>query len=258
MSDDTTYRDYVASEKFGKAYARYQRRYASSIRESDRVILGHVGDVVSSTGRDDLALLDIGCSTGNLLLHLRHAYPRLRLVGGDIGIGSLESCRANPDLGGVEFREMDVLRLDEREAYDIVTVNAVFPLFDDEEFESALTNVASVLRPGGVMIVFDWFHPWEQDLTIVEKTPFRPLGLKIRFRPYSLVRRVLGHAGFGQDPMFAPFAIPIDLPRGQTFGDNADGFEDLNSYTIQTATGERMLFRGTLFQPWCHMVAHKA
>ena len=63
-------------------------------------------------------------------------------------------------------------------------------------------------------------------------------------------------SGF-DDVQFAPFEIPIDLPRGRTVGDNESGFEDLNSYTVRSEAGDRLLFRGTLFQPWCHLIARK-
>jgi hypothetical protein len=49
----------------------------------------------------------------------------------------------------------------------------------------------------------------------------------------------------------------MDLARGSVYKDGESGFEDLNSYTVKTETGDRLLFRGALYQPWCHMIAHK-
>jgi SAM-dependent methyltransferase len=121
-------------------------------------------------------------------------------------------------------------------------------LFRQPEFERSLASLAKALKPGGRFLAFDWFHPYEQELAIFEKSATHPEGLLIHARPYSLVEKALAKAGFG-DVAFRPFAIPIDLeqPRKPT---------DMRSYTVP-ADGRRLLFRGALFQPWCHLVARK-
>jgi hypothetical protein len=49
---------------------------------------------------------------------------------------------------------------------------------------------------------------------------------------------------------FWPFEVPIDLPK-------FEHKEDVITYTRKDEHGELMTFRGTLYQPWCHMVAQK-
>ncbi|MDP2323911.1 MAG: hypothetical protein Q8N51_07775, partial [Gammaproteobacteria bacterium] len=68
MSKETSYGHYVTDEAFLRDYNAYQAKYAENIRESDKVLLRLVSDIVSRAGAASLSLLDIGCSTGNLLL----------------------------------------------------------------------------------------------------------------------------------------------------------------------------------------------
>ncbi len=246
MSGTASYLDYVGDKKFMSDYADYQQRYAENIRESDRAILDLVRPLVGKSD-EQLKLIDIGCSTGNLLLHLKHAFPDLALVGGEMPDSILEANRSNSSLAGIEFVYTDLINLELEAAYDIATINAVFYLFDDDQYRQALKNVRRALRPGGTMILFDFFHSFEQDLAILEKSSSHPEGITLHFRPSSQVRQMMSEAGFG-DVQFHPFEIPIDLE-----GD--PNSPDLISYTQKREDGQRMLFRGTLFQPWCHCQA---
>ena len=38
---------------------------------------------------------------------------------------------------------------------------------------------------------------------------------------------------------------------------NMSLFSELNSYTIKSENGERLVFRGSLYQPWCHICARR-
>ena len=237
------YERYVKDEKFLAGYNEYQSKYANEMRESDRVILGLIAD----HGRG-ASLLDIGCSTGNLLRHIKRAFPSLALTGGDLAESSLTIARADTELTGVEFKRIDMLDIEGK--FDIITGHAVTYLLEWPEFERAIASIAKALSPGGVFISFEWMHPFEdQDLAITEVTPSHPDGLTIYSRPYMKVSRVLDKSGL-TDVDFHPFSIPLDLPLPGYRGDPI-------SYTIKDETGNRMCMRGALFQPWCHMTAIK-
>ena len=60
---------------------------------------------------------------------------------------------------------------------------------------------------------------------------------------------MLEESGLG-NASFEPFSIQIDLPRPEISG-------PIYTYTVRTDEGDRLQFRGTLFQPWCHLVANK-
>lgn len=242
-----SYREYVADDEFQSDYAAYQQRWASEVRQSDRVLIELVRELAAQADRP-LRVLDVGCSTGNLLLHLKHEVPGLELVGGDMVPSILEDCRRDPNLAGIRFEELDLLDLGCEGAYDVVVVNAVLYLFSDEEYERALASAGRALAPGGTLLVYDFFHPFEQDLTILERSATHPEGLVLHFRPISWASAALDRAGFAEAE-FRPFEIPIELPR-------PDDDAYILSYT-RPSEGRNLLFRGTLFQPWCHLVARK-
>lgn len=249
MTEDFSYKEYVTDEQFLRDYNAYQAKYAKQMRESDKVLVGLVKDLVAKRGTARPKLLDIGCSTGNLLLHLKRMLPQFELTGGDLAESSLAECRANPDLAGISFKNLNILDLPKDSRYDIIVVNAVLYMMEDREFEGALRSMAQALVPGGAVVVFDFFHPFEQDLSIIEVSKTHPNGLRLRFRPMSRATTMLEEAGFS-NVQYRPFTLPIDLPR------NPDDSE-LISYTIVTADQVRLPFRGALYQPWCHLVAGK-
>jgi SAM-dependent methyltransferase len=250
---DSSYADYVGNSSLHEKYSAYQERYSTTIRESDRVLIDLVRNSVAAATRQP-RVLDIGCSTGNLLAHIREALPELDLTGADLAQSVIDVCRDDPRLAGIEFSLMDMLGLTGR--YEVIIANAVAVYFSHEEYDRAIASVAAALEVGGTYLAFEWLHPFPQDIEIRETSSSHPNGLKIHFRPYSIVEEILARHGFG-NVEFRPFSIPIDLERGATFAGNPDGFEELNSYTVRTETGDRMLFRGTLYQPWCHLVAQK-
>jgi SAM-dependent methyltransferase len=243
---DSSYEKYVRDEAFLAGYNDYQRRYATDIAERDKVMLG----LVAEKRRGQGSLLDIGCSTGNLLLHLKRAFPDLQLTGGELAKSSLTAAIANPELAGIEFRTMDMLDIDGQ--YDCITANAVTYLFRWPEYERAIQSIAKALKLGGTFISFDWFHPFEgQDLAITEITEGHPEGLPIHARSYQRVARVFTKAGLDAVE-FHPFFMPFDIPEPE------DKSGTPVTYTVKQDNGNRLSFRGSLYQPWCHVTATKA
>jgi SAM-dependent methyltransferase len=242
----TSYDKYVKDENFLAFYNDYQKRYAGQIAERDKVMLGLIAEKTQGRG----TLLDIGCSTGNLLLHIKRAFPDMSLTGGELAESSLTAARANPELAGIEFRAMDMLDIPGQ--YDCITANAVTYLFNHAEYERAVASIARALRPNGTFISFDWYHEFDgQDLAITEFTAGHPDGLVIHARPYSRVSAIFGKAGL-DGIAFQPFRIPIDLPEP------TDKSGDPITYTVRQENGDRLCMRGALFQPWCHIVATKS
>jgi len=246
MSVHSTFRDYVLDDSHMKWYSEYQKKYASTVRESDKVLISMVR---AAAGAGTPSLLDIGCSTGNLLLHLKRAVPSARLVGGDMAPGIIAECGANPELAGIEFVEMNMLSMDRARHYDIIVANAALMFFTEEEFTQAIVSLAGALSPGGQFLIFDLFHPFEQELAIVETSVLHPKGLQLYFRSYAAVSRAFATAGLTA-PAFRAFEIPIDLPRPAAA-------TDVTTYTESTVDGRRLNFRGSLFQPWCHVQSSK-
>lgn len=136
MSKEISDRDYVSDNNFLSDYNSYQTKYAKQIRGSDKVVMTLIQEAVAALKfvNRRLRLLDVGCSTGNLLLLVKRIFADLELSGGDLALSSLDKCRSNPELSGIEFKVMDLLKLP-AEIYDIVIVNAVLYMMDDDQFE---------------------------------------------------------------------------------------------------------------------------
>ena len=74
-------------------------------------------------GRPAPKLLDIGCSTENLLGQLAVAFPHVNLIGGDMSDSALaEAHRFFPSLS---FRRLNMLELPYEGEFDIIVANAV-------------------------------------------------------------------------------------------------------------------------------------
>jgi SAM-dependent methyltransferase len=249
MNKDFSYQDYVGDAAFLTEYNEYQQRYADGIRESDKVIVAMVGERVDNRKKERLKILDIGCSTGNLLLHLKRAVPDADYIGGDLAQSSLRVCRQNRKLEGVTFHQMDVLDLP-CGAFDIIIVNAVLYLFDDAQLFSAMISIFNGLKTGGQVIVYDFAHPFKhQNVIINETSRMHPHGLRICFRSMESIEKTAKAAGFKR-VVFRSFDLPIDLAM--------PGYdEEVVTYTVPRQDGSRMMFRGVLYQPWCHMIIEK-
>ncbi|MGI9538875.1 MAG: class I SAM-dependent methyltransferase [Miltoncostaeaceae bacterium] len=248
MTTREPYLEYVEDRDFADGYRIYQQRYAETPRESDRALVELVDRLVVDV--EEPRVLDVGCSTGNLLRHLGRGVPAARLSGGDLMEAHLEEARRDPALEGVSLRRMDLLDLGVEEAFDIVIANAVIYLFDGETLGNALSSIATALRPGGAFVAFDFVHPFEQELAVHESSATHPDGITLHMRSERTLDRAMAGAGLRLEEV-NPFEIGIDLPPP---GDPAE----TTSRTIATADGRRLLFRGTLFQPWAHIVARKA
>lgn len=242
---------------FTDKYNVYQQRYAENPRESDKALIRLIARSVGERlqAGEQLSLLDIGCSTGNLLYHLHNAFPDLQMTGGDLAPGAIATCRADARLSGIQLDVMDLFNLP-LDRFDLIIANAVMYYFTAQEYAQAATSISKALKKNGVYFSFEFIHPFEQDLAIREVSRSHPDGINLHFRPYSAVRPVLEECGF-VSIQYIPFIIPIDLEKGSRYTDDTSGIEDLNSYTVKTQEGERMLFRGALYQPWCHLVAWK-
>ena len=244
-----TYLDYVKDDAHMQDYRRHQSQYAAKMRESDRVLVEHVARFLGPGGGAGKSLVDVGCSQGNLLLHLKHLLPGLQLHGIDLAAGILAQNRANPDLAGIEFTEMDMLAMPTTLQYDVVVANAALMFFDREQFDKAVRNLGALVKPGGTFIAFDYFNPFEQEVTLTETSVLHPKGLTFSFRSYKVARAAVAAAGLSP-PAFHPFQMPFALPR-------SEDPTNVNSYTLRDDHGQHHSFRGSVYQPWCHLIAAK-
>jgi SAM-dependent methyltransferase len=104
-------------------------------------------------------IVDLGCGTGGHSLLLAQRGYTMTAV--DRSMAMLQAARAKADRAGVtvDFRQVDVGRLEWREAFDaaIAMFAVVGYQSGDGELEAMLAGVFRCLRPGGVF-VFDGWH----------------------------------------------------------------------------------------------------
>lgn len=249
MDNTPTYRDYTDNVAFQESYFRFQDQWRNRIPESEKILIDLVRTIsqTASTSGGPSSLLDVGCSTGNFLLHLRQQLPALDLHGVDLAVNVVERNQGDPSLAGIAFTRQDMLTLDMDRRFDIVTCNKTLPFFSEGEFGTVIGNIARVLKPGGALVIFDWFHLFHQDLEIIDRCDLHPYGLRLFVRSYRLVGRALKNHGFDRIE-FTPFEIPIDMPMPANPA-------DVSTFTVRTDAGKRLQFRGGMYQPWCFTTA---
>jgi SAM-dependent methyltransferase len=234
-------------EYMNDTHVKYQEKYRVNAPERDKVLLALIKARLADEKQGEL--LDIGCHQGNLLFQLKENLPGWILEGGDLFSGVIEFCNQDPELSSIRFSVMDILSMPLDRKWDVIIANAVVFRFAPEDFEIAVRNISGSLNPGGLFFGLDFYHDFEQNLRIEERTPEHPEGLLLHIRSKSYVQELLLSLGFRAID-FYPFEIPIDLPLSHP--SNA-----LHTHTRQALDGKRLQFRGSIYEPWCHLVAKK-
>jgi SAM-dependent methyltransferase len=246
---------YVTDDRWSEIYSDYQQRYVNNPRESDRKSAYLARLALLESGVRSARILDIGCSTGNFLRHLRRVIPAAALYGGDLMEKHLEECRSAPDLRDIEFTRMDILALPNGNPFDVIVANAVSVYFDKPEYELACRSICAALKPGGTFIGFELVFPGDKEQQFVEPSDAHPEGLKLELRSEDFVVAAFKKAGFAECTV-SPFDIPIDLPPRESTQEEPDAH--LYSRTERDPiTNRRLLWRGPLFQPWAHICARR-
>lgn len=149
-------------------------------------------------------VLDVGCGTG-FYLDLWQARGVRSVSGLDfsaIAIERLKQQYPEMDLREADIADplppMDVAEFDVVSAFDVL-----FHLVDDARYAAALTNIASVLRPGGTLIYSDNFL----------RGPSKQYEQYWKTRSRGEAERALDEAGFEIvrcDPVFVLMNSPVD------------------------------------------------
>lgn len=109
----------------------------------------------------DAAILDAACGTGDLALAAAGLVPRGRVTGVDASAQMIAHARRRPlppGTGRVSFLVADLLRLPHRDA-SVAAVTVGYGIRNTPDYESAVSEIARVLMPGGCLISLDFFLP---------------------------------------------------------------------------------------------------
>ena len=103
-------------------------------------------------------ILDFGCGLGYASQRLRQMFPSAEITGVDTSRNALEAARQKHGGPGIRFIAVEELE-GEAGNYDLCHVNGVFHHIQPAERPQALGLIHRVLRPGGVLALFE-NNPW--------------------------------------------------------------------------------------------------
>jgi ubiquinone/menaquinone biosynthesis C-methylase UbiE len=115
--------------------------------------------------RGDEHVLDVACGTGNASLAVARLLPKGRVTAVDFSPGMLDQARrkaASLKITNIDFAERDMQDLGFAEKpFDIAV--CAFGIFFVEDMETQLAHIASMVKPGGRVMISNfqesYFHP---------------------------------------------------------------------------------------------------
>ena len=235
MSGLPSYRGFRDRSVESALYGVLQRRFLNEPKECDRVVGDLLADLLPA--REGVRLLDVGCGNGQAASHLADRFPSWTFEGIDLRPEAV----ANADGFSIgTFEVADLFEYTMLTVPHVIICSSVVYALTDEQFSEAFTRFRKWLDPGGLVILFDMFTPWEQHLTVVERSLHHQDGHLLMVRPYSQLREVASSTGFG--------VLEI-RPFHYTGGEHWADPHDLRSYNHEGLT-----MRGCFNQPQAHAV----
>ncbi len=99
-------------------------------------------------------ILDAGCGTGDFSFYVAERFPKAKIRAYDINKNAIEQnkkIQKQMHIMNIDFSEKDLLKLQEKETYDIIFSIGTFIYFSKEETKKILENLTKVLKKGGYL-----------------------------------------------------------------------------------------------------------
>ena len=106
-------------------------------------------------GRRHARLLEIGCATGDFILHLLDQ-PKLEITGSEVYLAGLQAARKR--LPQVEFVQFDVTQGIIGQSYDIISAFDVLEHIEDDR--AAIAHIYDMLSDEGITLISAPQHPF--------------------------------------------------------------------------------------------------
>ncbi len=135
-------------------------------------------------------ILDFGCGVGDATSHLASAFPTASIVGVDIAAPAVEQAQAHLGTDRIRFGTLDLL--DDGQRFDLCYVNGAFHHIPVTERSAVMRRLFDVLRPGGMLAVFE-NNPWSIPARIVmRRIPFDADAVMLRAGEVARLARESG------------------------------------------------------------------
>lgn len=166
---------------------------------------------VLPAGWSPAEILDFGCGTGDTSTRLLERFRGAHVVGIDVSAGALDHARQHHGSDDVSFFDVD--SFEAPATFDLCYSNGAFHHIEPAERPRVLRRLWELLRPGGLLAVFE-NNPWNPGTRLVmRRVPFDRGAQTI-----AAVRmaRLLGAAGFevvGRPRHLFVFPAPLKALR---------------------------------------------
>lgn len=147
----------------GVPYSAYPRFHDVMAEESNQTVVSALltnilplVDGIEEKLRQGVDVLDIGCGRGRALQVLAQTFPQSRFTGYDFSEEAIMGARAEAEkkgLSNIRFAVKDVARINEREAYYLIT--AFDAIHDQAQPGRVLKEIAQALKPDGTFLMQD-------------------------------------------------------------------------------------------------------
>ena len=161
---------------------------------------------------EDIAVLDVGCASGELLFFLKQNLGlQTKPVGFDYNKHLIYNAISRFGIDDFEFLIGDVADFKSSGKFDVIVLTGVLACFDD--FHFPLNNVVRHLKEGGLLLVFGRFNEFDIDVRIEFKVGDNGVwsGGYNLFRLPEVVRFI---EKLGLNVVCKDFVLPFDLEKG--------------------------------------------
>lgn len=111
----------------------------------------------------DSSFMDIGCAAGDFIKYINLLHPNVSCNGLDAFEELLIEAKKRVPSAKFHLGDMNSLELKHDVKYDIVTMMGVLSIFSNENW---INNFASLIKPGGVGLLFGMVNPFPWDVFV--------------------------------------------------------------------------------------------
>jgi cyclopropane fatty-acyl-phospholipid synthase-like methyltransferase len=142
-------------------YIYFEEDYYKNKKETFTFLI----DILKKYSMDDFSLLDLGCSKGELLYHIKNDLPNYsKLSGLDYSEGLIGCAKKQSFLKDVDFNVGDAQDFELNQKFDFVICSGVVGYFDS--LDDLFKMIKKHLHRGGVALVFHLFNELDVDVHV--------------------------------------------------------------------------------------------